>query len=63
MRPGGGSNLLPTNRRQVRDAGAVGPHVTRLVIAEGTGIRAKQRKVSRKIIHLLGSDPTKNIGQ
>jgi integrase len=34
-------------------------YVTRLVMAEGTGIRAAQRKVSRKIIQLLGSDPTR----
>lgn len=33
-------------------------YVTRLVLAEGTGIRAAQRKVSRKTVQLLGSDPT-----
>ena len=34
-------------------------YVTRLVMAEGVGIRASQRKVSAKIIKLLGSDPTR----
>lgn len=34
-------------------------YVTRLVMAEGTGIRAAQRKVSRKIVQLLASDPTR----
>jgi integrase len=34
-------------------------YVTRLVMAAGAGIRAAQRKVSHKIIQLLGRDPTK----
>lgn len=34
-------------------------YVTRLVLVEGGGIRSAQRKVSRKIIQLLGSDPTR----
>jgi integrase len=33
-------------------------YVTRLVMAEGTGIRSAQRKVSSKIVKLLGRDPT-----
>ena len=33
-------------------------YLTRLVLATGQGIRAYQRQVSRKIVELLGSDPT-----
>ena len=35
-------------------------YVTRLVLAEGTGIRSAQHKVSHKIVQLLGSDPTRS---
>ena len=34
-------------------------YLTRLVLAAGQGIRAYQRKVSKRIIELLGADPTR----
>ena len=34
-------------------------YITRLVLAAGQGIRGAQRKVSRRIIQLLGADPTR----
>ncbi len=33
-------------------------YLTRLVLAAGQGVRASQRKVSKRIIELLGADPT-----
>jgi hypothetical protein len=32
--------------------------ITRLVLAAGPALRQAQRKVSRRIIELLGADPT-----
>ncbi len=34
-------------------------YLTRLVLAAGQGVRASQRKVSKRIIGLLGADPTR----
>ena len=34
-------------------------YLTRLVLATGQGIRAYQRKVSKRTIELLGADPTR----
>jgi integrase len=33
-------------------------YITRLVLSAGPALRQAQRKVSRRILHLLGSDPT-----
>ena len=34
-------------------------YLTRLVLAAGQGVRASQRKVSKRTIGLLGADPTR----
>jgi hypothetical protein len=36
-------------------------YLTRLVLAAGQGVRASQRKVSTRIIELLGADPTAGL--
>jgi integrase len=33
-------------------------YITRLVLSAGPALRQAQRKVSKRILHLLGSDPT-----
>jgi len=33
--------------------------ITRLVLSAGPALRQAQRKVSKRILHLLGSDPTR----
>jgi hypothetical protein len=34
-------------------------YITRLVLSAGPALRQAQRKVSKRILHLLGSDPTR----